>query len=68
MVSIYEIIDFCMTLNTIFIIGYLLMALILALSALLTNHKRLQKMSFKEQMMFFVYQPIIFIKEIRKIR
>ena len=61
-----ELYDLWLDLNLIFILGYLIMVLVFAFFALLTNYKRLQKMSYKEQFMFFVWQPYLFIKEIRE--
>jgi len=58
--------DIAVELNILVLQAYIVSALLLAVFAIIVNPKKLRKASMKKQMLFFILQPILWLKEIRK--
>ena len=61
-----EIIDMAIELNILMLQAYIVSALLLAILAIITNPKKLRNISMGKQILFFILQPILWLKEMRR--
>ena len=66
MEKIQRIIDIIVELNILVVQVYIASALVLAFFAIIVNSKKLKRLNMKQQMLFFILQPILWLKEIVK--
>jgi len=66
MEKIQRIIDIIVELNILVGQVYIASALVLAFFAIIVNSKKLKRLNMKQQMLFFILQPILWLKEIVK--